>query len=113
MAPEPVARCQAVARREKGSNAEVSVRADRVRSSLAAQLEADPNDSDHFGLGHFVFGGAEYGEPGKLGDAIWYVSRDDDPLHKRRRLRFEWRAYTPEKIAETLLRVYEELASPT
>jgi hypothetical protein len=87
-------------------------RANRVRSLLAAQLKADPSDSDHFGLGHFVFGGAEYGEPGKLGDAIWYVSREDDLRHRRRRMTFEWRAYTPEKIAETLLSAYEELASP-
>jgi|GEM_PF-5597493 glycosyltransferase involved in cell wall biosynthesis len=88
-------------------------RANRVRSLLAAQLEAYPNDPDHFGLGYFVFGGAEYGEPGELGDAIWFVSREDELLHRRRRRTFEWRAYTPEKIAETLLRVYEELASPT
>jgi hypothetical protein len=88
-------------------------RTNRVRSLLAAQLEVDPNDHDHFGLGYFVFGGAEYGKPGELGDTIWYVSREDDPLRRRRRLPFEWRAYTPEKIAETLLRAYEELASPT
>ena len=109
--------------REKGTTAEVSPhfmdqhqdyqdRTNRVRSLLAAQLEADPTDSDHFGVGHFVFGAAKYGEQGKLGDAIWYVSRDD-PLHKRRRLTFEWRAYTPEKIAEALLKVYEELALST
>lgn len=80
-------------------------RTNRVRSLLAAQLEVE--------LGYFVFGGAEYGKPGELGDTIWYVSREDDPLRRRRRLPFEWRAYTPEKIAETLLRAYEELASPT
>ena len=87
--------------------------ANRVRSLLATQLGADPNDSDHFGDGHFVFGGAEYGETGQLGDTIWYVSRDDDLLRRRRRLTFEWRAYTQEKVYETLLGVYEELASPT
>jgi|HubBroStandDraft_6_1064221.scaffolds.fasta_scaffold331268_2 hypothetical protein len=88
-------------------------RVNRVRSLLAARLDADPNDADHFGRGYFVFGGAEYGVPGKLGDTIWYVSREDDLLRRRRRLTFEWRAYTPEKISESLLRVYEELASPT
>lgn len=86
-------------------------RTHRVRSLLAAQLEADPNDADHFGLGLFVFGGAEYGNPGKKGDVIWYVSREDDPLRRRRRLTFEWRAHTPEKIAETLLKTYQDLGA--
>lgn len=84
-------------------------RANRVRALLAEKLGSDPANPDRFGCGLFVFGGAEYGEQGRKGDVIWYVSRDDTLLRGRRRLTFEWRAHTPEKIAETLLNTYEEL----
>jgi hypothetical protein len=80
---------------------------DRVRSLLAERLGSHTDDADRFGHGRFVFG-AEYGERGAKGDMVWYVSRDDNLL--RQRLTFEWRAYTPERVAEMLLQAYEELA---
>jgi hypothetical protein len=84
--------------------------AERVRSVLEARLGSDPGNPDRFGNGLFVFGGAEYGTQGKKGDAIWYVSRADDLLRRRPRWSYEWRAYTPEKVADELLHIYNELA---
>lgn len=86
-------------------------RRNSVRRLLATQLGAHPDDTDRFGSGSFVCA-AEYGEQGQKGDVVWYVMRHDEPLRRRRRMTFEWRAYTPEKIADAFVRAYEDLASP-
>lgn len=84
-----------------------------VRSTLATQLASDPHNPDRFGEGCFVCGGPLYGERGKKGDVVWYVSRDSDPLHRRKPVSYEWRALTTEKAAANLLETYEKLADTT
>lgn len=79
-----------------------------VRAILAERLGADDDNSERFGQGLFTCG-MKYGESGKLGDMVWTVSRKDDLLRRRRDVSFEWRAFTPEKVAEALLQAYEAL----
>ena len=83
-------------------------RVSEVRAILEARLGTFPGNPDRFGNGLFVYGGAEYGEQGKLGNAVWLVSRTDDPLRRCSRITFEWRDITPEKIAEMLMQAYDE-----
>lgn len=75
---------------------------------LTERLGADPDNVEKFGHGTFV-SGMEYGESGQKGDLVFYVSRADVIGHARRRLRFEWRAYTASKIANELVAAYEAL----
>jgi len=81
-----------------------------VREILGARLDANPDNSDQFGRGMFVYA-MEYGDRGDKGDMVWYVSRKDDLLRRRKRMPFEWRAFTPEKIADALLAAYADLAN--
>jgi len=80
-----------------------------VREILGTHLAANPDDSEQFGNGAFAYA-MEYGDSGDKGDMVWYVSRKDDVLRRRKRLPFEWRAYTAEKIANALLAAYADLA---
>ena len=80
----------------------------RISQLLAERLHPHAGNAEKFGNGRFIWGGAEYGDRGTKGDAVFYVSRDD-VRGKRRRLRFEWRAYTAERVAEELLAAYEAL----
>jgi hypothetical protein len=81
-----------------------------VRAILATHLGPTPDNSDQFGSGTFVCA-MDYGERGNKGDMVWYISRKDDLLRRRKRLPFEWRAYTADKIAEALLAAYADLAA--
>ena len=80
-----------------------------VREILSTRLDANPDDAEHFGNGTFIYA-MEYGDRGEKGDMVWYVSRKDDLLRQRKRLPFEWRAYTADKIADALLAAYADLA---
>lgn len=80
-----------------------------IRAIIGAKLGPKPGYSEEFGNGTFVYV-MEYGDRGDKGDMVWYVSRKDDLLRRRKRLSFEWRAYSAERIAETVLAAYADLA---
>ena len=80
-----------LATREHGALAgtEVLIQAGKieaVRDVLATHLDAHPGNPERFGNGTFIYA-MDYGDRGDKGDMVWYVSRKDDLLRRRTRLR--------------------------
>jgi hypothetical protein len=83
-----------------------------VRAILAELLGGHDDNGERFGQGEF-YCAMQYGDRGQLGDMVWYVRRYDDVLRRRIPVGNEWRAFTPEKVAEALLKAYASLAPPS
>jgi hypothetical protein len=85
-------------------------RTQKVRAILAQRLGTDPNDSDHFGNGQFVFA-MDYGPQGQRGVMIWQIVRLDKPTRPQTRLTFQWRSNSANQMADSLIDAYEKLGS--
>ena len=82
----------------------------KVRAILADRLGADPNDSDRFGNGNFVFA-MDYGPEGQRGVMVWQITRFDMAERRQTSFRCQWRAYSAKQMAADLITAYERLGS--
>jgi hypothetical protein len=106
----PVQAAEQVASELKGLGVAMDYegRIKKVREILAKRLASDPDNSDRFGKGQFIFGMAD-GEQGKLGVMRWQIMLLDSLTHPQASRNFHWRSNTAKQMADALINAYEQL----